>query len=73
MTDLICENCDGTGRKERGWAGGTSPDGVTCPDCHGTGVDTTPYGVGCDHCPHCGADWKCSHDDDCPSLESFHA
>lgn len=68
---ITCLNCDGTGRSQsgRGWAGGASPDGTTCFDCQGTGVDTTPYGVGSDHCPYCATDWKQPHDDGCPAAE----
>lgn len=64
-----CLNCKGTGRSARGWAGGSSPDGETCPDCRGTGVDATPYGVGYDHCPHCGADWRQPHGSSCQTLD----
>lgn len=31
----------------------------------GTPGDPTQYGVGGDHCPHCGADWKQPHDGGC--------
>lgn len=60
-----CLNCDGTGSKPQGWAGGVMPDGTTCFDCKGTGKDQSTYGVGNDSCPHCGADWKQDHDADC--------
>lgn len=61
-----CMTCRGAGTQERGWAGGASADGSTCFDCRGTGEDRTPYGTGSDHCPHCAADWKDDHDEQCP-------
>lgn len=33
-----------------------------------TAVDNTPYGVGGDHCPFCGADWKEEHDPGCERI-----
>lgn len=29
-------------------------------------ADGTPYGMGGDHCPYCGHDWKQPHDPECP-------
>lgn len=69
MATLTCLTCDGSGGKARGWAGQPAQDGRTCPDCHGTGIDRTPYGTGSDHCPHCGADWKREHGQDCPARQ----
>lgn len=62
-----CMSCHGTGQKEdgRGYAGGASDDGITCFDCRGSGTDTTDFELGGDWCPHCGADWKDDHDEDC--------
>lgn len=62
-----CYACDGTGLSSQGWSGNPSSDGVTCPDCNGTGIDRTPYGTGSDHCAWCGADWRGSHDQGCPA------
>lgn len=30
-------------------------------------ADPTPFGLGGDHCPFCGADWKRPHHEDCTS------
>lgn len=57
-SDKHCYTCDGSGKAERGWSGNPSLDGVTCPDCRGTGTDQTPCGTGGDHCTGCGSDWK---------------
>lgn len=64
-TQTTCLNCDGTGLKAEGWAGQPSRDGTTCPDCRGTKIDKTLFGIGGDHCPHCGADWKAPHNESC--------
>lgn len=60
-----CYTCEATGAATRGWSGNPAPDGVTCPDCRGTGIDQTRYGTGSDHCPHCAADWRRPHDPSC--------
>ena len=60
-----CYACDGTGKASRGWSGNPSVDGLTCPDCKGTGQDQTPLGTGGDYCAYCGADWKQPHDEGC--------
>lgn len=60
-----CCTCNSTGKASRGWSGQPSMDGATCPDCRGTGEDATPFGTGGDHCAHCGADWKATHNSDC--------
>lgn len=65
-TDTKCYACDGTGKATQGWSGRPG-NGITCPDCKGTGIDQTPYGTGGDYCPYCMADWKQPHDEDCPS------
>ena len=38
-------------------------------------TDPTPFGMGGDHCPWCGADWKRPHDEDCgrPDTETANA
>lgn len=70
MLTLTCLGCNGTGTSPVGWAGGVPADGATCIDCGGTGADATPYGTGGDHCPHCGADWKRPHSDDCAAADA---
>jgi hypothetical protein len=35
--------------------------------CSGEVIDPTPFGIGHDHCPYCGADWKKPHDAGCVS------
>lgn len=65
--DRRCYACDATGKASRGWSGNPSPDGATCPDCRGTGVDATPHGTGSDHCSWCASDWRQPHYEDCPA------
>lgn len=60
-TGAPCITCNETGKATAGWGGNPSLDGETCPDCKGTSIDQTPLGVGQDHCPHCGSDWKDDH------------
>jgi hypothetical protein len=33
--------------------------------CAGRVADPTPFGMGGDHCPYCGADWKQPHYAEC--------